>query len=101
VNFSDLVTVIQNFNTAGRDWSQGNFSYDPNGVVNFFDLVLVVQNFNRALDNSGSGGISGLSAPVQIQSTSVQLPEPGAVALGLSAAALLARRRRRQTGETK
>jgi parallel beta-helix repeat protein len=53
VNFSDLLSVSQNFNhtldTHGNpmDWADGDFNYD--GKVNFADLLLISQNFNKHL----------------------------------------------------
>jgi hypothetical protein len=49
VNFADLVTVAQNYNTTGKDFRHGNLSYDPGGKVDFDDLVILAQNYNAVL----------------------------------------------------
>jgi hypothetical protein len=94
VNFNDLVAVVQNFNKAGTDWAQGNFLYGTS--TNFNDLVAVVQNFNKVLPPpSGTSESGGITTIPLIQSTDVQLPEPGVMALvAIAGMGLLARRRR-------
>jgi hypothetical protein len=48
VDFTDLVALAQNYNTAtGNNWSKGDFTYD--GAVNFNDLVALAQNYNTSL----------------------------------------------------
>jgi hypothetical protein len=48
VNFSDLLILSQNYNTAsGAGWATADFNGD--GVVNFSDLLLLSQNYNTAL----------------------------------------------------
>jgi hypothetical protein len=49
VNFSDLVILSQNYDTAGRSFTRGNFDFDVQGKVDFADLVLVAQHYNNAL----------------------------------------------------
>ena len=99
VNFNDLVAVVQNFNKSGTDWAHGNFHYA--GSTSFNDLVLVVQNFNKTLPppTGTSFELGGTTIPLgqsgQVQGTAVELPEPVAGGLMISAAGLLARRRRR------
>jgi hypothetical protein len=95
VNFQDLVAVVQNFNKPGTDWAQGNFLYGAS--TGFQDLVAVVQNFNKVLPPpSGSGAELGATTIPLIQSTDVQLPEPGiSVLTALAAAGILGRRRRK------
>jgi hypothetical protein len=95
VNFNDLVAVVQNFNKAGTDWAQGNFLYGTS--TNFNDLVAVVQNFNKVLPPpSGTSESGGITTIPLIQSTDVQLPEPGVMGLAaIAGMGLLARRRRK------
>ncbi len=98
MNFNDLVAVVQNFNKAGTDWAHGNFLYGAS--TSFQDLVAVVQNFNKVLTPAGSSGLSdgdnviALGGSGQIQSTAVQVPEPGSLAtIALGSVALLRRQR--------
>ena len=46
VGFSDLLSLVQNFGKAGRDWSQGDFNYD--GVTNFDDLMALMQHYGQS-----------------------------------------------------
>lgn len=45
VEFNDLVTLAQNYDTAGRTFGGGNFNYSADGLVNFDDLVVLAQNY--------------------------------------------------------
>jgi probable HAF family extracellular repeat protein len=47
VDFADLVALAQNYNSSGKDWSQGDF--DGDGGVGFSDLVALAQNYNTTL----------------------------------------------------
>ena len=78
VEFSDFLTLSENFGSTPATWSEGDF--DCNGEVGFTDFLLLAENF----------GLSGASS-----STSA-VPEPtGFVGFGLALAVLsLARRRR-------
>jgi hypothetical protein len=49
VNFNDLLTLAQNYNLSGKDFSTGNFDYDAAGLVNFNDLLLLAQNYNTSV----------------------------------------------------
>jgi autotransporter-associated beta strand protein len=101
VDFNDLDIVGRYYNTTGNDWSQGNFTYDPNGAVNFNDLDIIGQNINQTI-NGGDLELAetilplGDAASLQVQNTAV--PEPGGLVLAAAGAAgLLVRRRRRPT----
>jgi autotransporter-associated beta strand protein len=94
VNFADLVRVAQNYNTTGKSWWQGDFTYD--GQVNFADLVKLAQNYNQTLPTAPIPG-----APASFESdlgaALAQVPEPGAAWLaGVAASILLKRARRRR-----
>jgi cyclophilin family peptidyl-prolyl cis-trans isomerase len=47
VDFNDLVTLAQNYNTSGKVWATGDFTAD--GSVDFNDLVQLAQNYNTTL----------------------------------------------------
>jgi hypothetical protein len=49
IDFGDLVTLAQNYGTAGKTFSQGNFNYDPAGNIDFQDLVLLAQRYGTTL----------------------------------------------------
>jgi hypothetical protein len=73
-----LVRLAQNYNTTGKSWWQGDFTYD--GVVNFNDLVKLAQNYNTTLPTTPIPG-----APTNFQSdlaaALAQVPEPTQLAL--------------------
>jgi autotransporter-associated beta strand protein len=62
VGFTDLVHLAQNYNTAGRFWSDGDFNYDGN--VDFNDLVKLAQNYNTALPAAAAA--AGTAAPASL-----------------------------------
>ena len=47
VNFSDLVTVAQNYGGNGKTLDQGDFNFD--GMVGFADLVVIAQKYGSTL----------------------------------------------------
>jgi glucose/arabinose dehydrogenase len=49
VDFADLVILAQNYNLAGKTFSQGNFDYSPDGLVEFQDLVILSQKYNTSV----------------------------------------------------
>ena len=49
VDFQDLIVLAQNYNTAGRTFSGGNFNYSTDGLVDFADLIILAQNYNTSL----------------------------------------------------
>jgi hypothetical protein len=62
VNFSDLVTVAQNYGGSGKTFAQGDFNFD--GSVDFADLVILAQRYNVTLGAPGSAAVVS-SAPVE------------------------------------
>jgi hypothetical protein len=48
VNFSDLLTLSQNYGASGRGWWQGSFDYDSPGAVAFSDLLMLSQNYGAS-----------------------------------------------------
>jgi hypothetical protein len=44
VDFNDLVTLAQHYNTTNQYWDTGDFNYDQS--VDFNDLVAIAQNYN-------------------------------------------------------
>jgi Concanavalin A-like lectin/glucanases superfamily/PA14 domain len=78
VNFTDLVALAQNYNTAsGATWAKGDFTYD--GAVNFNDLVALAQNYGTTLA-AGAVQTSGVSAAVLLASIAPAKPAPKPVA---------------------
>jgi hypothetical protein len=63
VDFSDLVTLSQNYNGTGKTYSQGDFDYD--GDVDFQDLVILAKNYGKTLPTSGAKAAMFSTAPVE------------------------------------
>ena len=93
-NFDDLLALAQNYGTSGKDWSQGDFTY--NLAVNFDDLLALAQNYGRTFLADGSimtdGSLAGQFAADWALARSV-VPEPASL-VGLLAAISCFRRRR-------
>ena len=85
VNFSDLLTLAQNYGHTGASYFQGDL--DHNGTVNFADLLTLAQNYGKSVNTS-------LPAPAVALSVS-SVPEPASLGLLAGAAAFLCRRSRR------
>jgi subtilisin family serine protease len=49
VDFADLLVFTQYYGQTGRAWSQGNFNYDPQGLVDFADLLILSQRYNLSI----------------------------------------------------
>lgn len=86
VNFSDLVTVAQNYGSMGADWEHGDFNGDGN--VGFADLVTIAQNYGSSQ--------AGFPAPFEadVQSAFASIPEPNMASAGMAVCLFAARRRR-------
>ena len=93
MNFNDLVTLEQFYNSPTRDWADGNST----GNGSFADLVALEQNYGHSIAGfSVAPGGSGNLSPSTSGGGSSPVPEPASLAvLVLGGGALLARRRRR------
>ncbi len=49
VDFTDLLTLAQNYGGMNRNFSQGNFDLDTQGLVDFNDLLLLAQRYGTSL----------------------------------------------------
>ena len=88
VNLQDFNALAANFGQAGRVWTQGDFNGDE--VVNLLDFNILAAHFGQRAAGPGvtPGDWANLAAAV---------PEPASAGtIGLFAAGLLLRRRRRR-----
>jgi hypothetical protein len=103
VDFADLSALFQSYNQpqAGRTWNQGNTT----GNGNFADLSALFQAYNKtysgfsltsAIDSGAAASSASPITSVGTQTSTGAVPEPTSLALlGLGAAALLTRRKRK------
>jgi hypothetical protein len=104
VTSADYLQIDNGYNSGGalKGWYNGDFNYD--GVINGDDYTLI----DNAYNSQGLATFAGVSAgPAEMIASdtdqiapgavaSPEVPEPGTLSLiGLGAAGLLARRRRR------
>lgn len=93
VNFDDLLTLAQNYDSTatGKVWGQGDFNYD--GSVNFDDLLVLAQGYGSGALNGQQTNLVGADFAADFAlAQSLVVPEPtGVVAL----VALAGLRRRR------
>jgi hypothetical protein len=85
VDFSDLLSLAQNYGASDRVWSAGDFDYT--GVIDFNDLLLLAQNYGT------SGFVAGNFESDWALARSI-VPEPTALGLVASAGLGLLKRRR-------
>jgi len=77
VDFADLVTLAQNYNTmSGATWAKGDFTGD--GKVDFADLVQLAQNYNVGT------GAAAAASPAQSSAVVASAPEPAALLASVS-----------------
>ena len=77
VNFTDFVSMSNNFGSTATGWAQGNFNLDD--ITNFEDFVLLANNYGADLS-------SGVSAQETV-------PEPASLLLLSLAVGFVAKRR--------
>jgi len=92
VDFNDLVKLAQSYNTKGKSWFNGDFTYDPEGTVDFNDLVQLAQNYNTTAPAGVPGASVSFEADVARAFASV--PEPASLGLIGVAVVALSRKRR-------
>ena len=97
VNLVDYGKVLANLNTSGKQWMQGDLNYD--GKVNLVDVGLILANFNKSLPTgfpADTGMVPIAPLAPTVPTGAPEVPEPASLAvLGIGAAALLSRRRRK------
>jgi fibronectin-binding autotransporter adhesin len=95
VNFNDLVTLAQHYNTTdgSQSWSGGDFNYDGN--VGFNDLVTLAQNYNAALTPAGAPMAADLPANVSAdwELARASVPEPATLEVLVALVAFITSRR--------
>jgi uncharacterized protein YkwD len=89
VTFADFERMRGRLTETG-DWAEGDFDYD--GRVTARDYALLRRNFGMSLGGSAAGVTAAQWAV--IESFAAAVPEPGTIAPGVAAAALVALRRR-------
>ncbi|MGA2440140.1 MAG: PEP-CTERM sorting domain-containing protein, partial [Tepidisphaeraceae bacterium] len=93
VDFGDLLTVADHYGTTNNDWADGNFTYDPSGLVDVEDLLALAQNYQEPLtaDQAAQLPAAFVSEWTLAQS---EVPEPTSAAMILAGSCLLLARRR-------
>lgn len=93
VDFSDLLTLAQNYGAIGATWAQGDF--DADGVVNFGDLLALAQDYGQT-----ANGVEGIATDGDAGLNFGAVPEPSsAIPLAACAVGLLCRRRLSRTSQ--
>jgi hypothetical protein len=91
VDFSDLLTLAQNYGATGATWAQGDFNAD--GTVDFGDLLALAQDYGQTA-NSNQMAALDRAATGDVEHDFAAVPEPSsAVPLVVGAVGLLSRRR--------
>lgn len=97
VDFNDLLTIENHYNTSGQTWMQGDFDID--GQVNFNDLLLWAENYTGGPLTGDQTSQLDPSFDSQVQLAMSEAPEPCALALLPIASVLILRRRKRATAD--
>lgn len=93
VDFSDLVTLAQNYNgTTGKEWYSGDFDYD--GDVDFSDLVSLAQNYSKSVSLSELTDLGGADFAHDFMLAQSLVPEPVSLGMLVAGATMLRRRRK-------
>jgi fibronectin-binding autotransporter adhesin len=93
VNGVDFGILAANFNKGITGWDKGDFNYD--NAVNGVDFGFLAANFNKGA--AAASDLAALDAFAAANGLLADVPEPvSASILGIGAAGLMARRRRRQ-----
>jgi hypothetical protein len=61
VDLTDFTILAANFNGTGKNWSQGDFSY--NGTVDLTDFTILARNFNTSLPAAPAAALAVAVAP--------------------------------------
>jgi hypothetical protein len=74
VDFNDLVSMAQHYNSGGHTFTQGDFNYD--GFVDFNDLVILAQHYNFMLPPApgapvAAGAVAAAAAAPTVQPASI------------------------------
>jgi hypothetical protein len=64
VDFTDLVALSQNYNTAARTYAKGDFNFD--GLIDFNDLVILSQNYNASMTLPASSLLEESTQPAAV-----------------------------------
>ena len=90
VNFTDLLTLAENYGARGAAWEQGDFTGD--GSVSFDDLLLLARNYGQTLMAAQMAQLSPAFA-ADVRSAFAQVPEPALTGAAFAGIALVRRRR--------
>ena len=92
VDFSDLLTLAQNYGATGATWAQGDFNAD--GAVGFGDLLALAQNYGQSADGSLTSGADP-AFTTDVERNLAEVPQPSSASLlAIGALGLLWRARR-------
>lgn len=94
VDFSDLLTLAQNYSGTSKSWSTGDFSGD--GSTEFADLLTLAQNYGNSVSLTGGIELDDLLQSrfdADWQRALAIVPEPASACVALAAGFMVRRRR--------